>query len=109
MYIEDPLVHDRVSARLGFSIFKNMEEAYKKADRIKVPILILVGSEDVITPPKGAKRFYEKLKVEDKELVEFPGAYHEIFDDPEWGEKFERTTIEWLIEHGEQRGNSNAD
>ncbi|CAB50498.1 alpha/beta hydrolase [Pyrococcus abyssi] len=98
-YVEDPLVHDRVSAKLGMSIFKNMEEAHRKAEKIKVPILILVGSGDVITPPEGAKRFYERLKVEDKKLVEFPGAYHEIFEDPEFGKEFEETIIKWLVEH----------
>ncbi|WP_367883767.1 serine aminopeptidase domain-containing protein [Thermococcus peptonophilus] len=54
-YIEDPLVHDRISTKLGMSIFKNMELAHREADRIKVPILLLVGTADVITPPPKAQ------------------------------------------------------
>ncbi|ASJ01006.1 alpha/beta hydrolase [Thermococcus gorgonarius] len=97
-YVEDPLVHDRVSAKLGRSIFENMELAHREAGRIKVPVLLLVGTGDVITPPEGSRRLFEELKVEDKELKEFPGAYHEIFEDPEWGEEFHRKIVEWLLQ-----------
>ncbi|AMQ17683.1 alpha/beta hydrolase [Thermococcus peptonophilus] len=99
-YIEDPLVHDRISTKLGMSIFKNMELAHREADRIKVPILLLVGTADVITPPEGSRKLFEELKVKDKEIKEFEGAYHEIFGDPEWGEEFHRTIVEWLIAYG---------
>jgi lysophospholipase len=98
-YIEDPLVHDRVSARLGASIFKNMELAHKEAGRIKIPVLLLVGTGDIITPPEGSRRLFEELKVEDKGIKEFEGAYHEIFEDPEWGEEFHRTIVEWFVGH----------
>jgi len=26
-------------------------------------------------------------------------VYHEIFDDPEWGEEFHNTIVKWLLEH----------
>ncbi|ASJ12748.1 alpha/beta hydrolase [Thermococcus thioreducens] len=96
-YVEDPLVHDRISARLGRSIFKNMELAHREAERIKVPILLLIGTGDVITPPEGSRRFFEKLAVEDREIREFKGAYHEIFEDPEWANEFHRAIVEWLV------------
>ncbi len=96
-YIKDPLVHDRVSAKLGRSIFENIEKAHREAGKIKVPVLLLVGTGDVITPPEGSKRLFEELKVKDKELKEFPGAYHEIFEDPEWGDEFHRVVVDWLL------------
>ncbi len=99
-YINDPLVHDRISAALGRSIFENMERAHREAGRIAVPVLILVGTGDLITPPEGARRLFEKLKVEDKTLKEFEGAYHEIFEDPEWGEEFHRVIVEWTTGRG---------
>jgi len=98
-YIEDPLVHDRISAKLGRSIFENMELAHREAKEIKVPVLLLVGTGDVITPPEGARRLFEELTVEDKSLREFEGAYHEIFEDPEWAEDFHRAIVEWLVGH----------
>jgi len=100
-YVEDPLVHDRISAKLGRSIFENMERAQGEVGRIKVPVLLLVGTGDIITPPEGSRRFFEELKVGDKTLREFQGAYHEIFEDPEWGEEFHRTIVEWLLVHSD--------
>ncbi|AEH25508.1 alpha/beta hydrolase [Pyrococcus yayanosii] len=98
-YVKDPLVHDKISAKLGKSIFENMELAHIEAERIKVPILLLVGTNDVITPPEGARRLFEELKVKDKTLKEFEGAYHEIFEDPEWGEEVHKVIIEWIKRH----------
>ncbi|GAB6135065.1 alpha/beta hydrolase [Thermococcus prieurii] len=97
-YVEDPLVHDRISAKLGRSIFVNMELAHLKAERIEVPVLLLVGTGDVITPPEGSRRLFERLKVSDKTLREFEGAYHEIFEDPEWADEFYGTIVRWLID-----------
>ncbi|AIF69480.1 lysophospholipase [Palaeococcus pacificus DY20341] len=94
-YIKDRLIHDRISAALGKDLFENLEKAHKDAEKIEVPVLILIGTEDVITPPEGARKLFEKLKVEDKTLREFEGAYHEIFEDPEWGEEFHRAIVEW--------------
>ncbi|NJE76849.1 alpha/beta hydrolase [Thermococcus sp. ES12] len=103
-YISDPLVHDRISAKLGRSIFENMELAHREAGKIRVPVLLLVGTGDVITPPEGARRLFEGLVVEDKALREFNGAYHEIFEDPEWADEFHRTIVEWFVAHaGEEK------
>ena len=98
-YINDPLVHDRISARLGRSIFENMELAHREAKRINVPILLIVGTGDVITPPEGSRRLFKELTVEDREIREFEGAYHEIFEDPEWADEFHEVIVRWFVEH----------
>lgn len=98
-YINDPLVHDRISFKLGKSIFVNMEKAHEEADKVTVPVLLVVGTGDQITPPEGSRRLFEKLTVRDKTLTEFEGAYHEIFEDPEWGNEFHRTIVEWIVRH----------
>ncbi|WP_456422513.1 alpha/beta hydrolase [Thermococcus sp.] len=98
-YVEDPLVHDRISAKLGRSIFVNMELAHEQAEKIKVPVMLIVGTDDVITPPDGSRRLFEELTVKDKTLREFEGAYHEIFEDPEWADEFHETIVKWLVEH----------
>ncbi len=98
-YIEDPLVHDRISTALARSIFINAERAHEDAEKISVPILILVGTSDYITPPEGARRLYNRLKVKDKKLIEYEGAYHEIFEDPEWKEKLFKDIVEWALSH----------
>lgn len=96
-YISDPLVHDRISIKLGKSMLKNLQNAHEQVERITCPVAILVGTEDKVTPPHGARSFYEKLKVK-KALREFEGGYHELFEDPEYSEQFYKEVIKFLQE-----------
>lgn len=98
-YREDPLVHHRTSAALAKDLFVHMEAAHRDAERITVPVLLLAGTDDVVVPPHGARRFLEELTVEDKRLQEFEGAYHEICNDPEWSERYHDVIVRWLIDH----------
>ena len=86
-YVRDPLVHRKISVALARDFFLESEIAIKEAEKIEVPTLLLIGGADKVTPPEGAKRFFENLRVKDKELIEYPGAYHEIFEDPEYSSK----------------------
>lgn len=98
-YIDDPLVHDRISLALARSLFVNIEKVNEEAGKITKPLLILNGTEDVLSPIEGARNFMKKLKIEDKTLREFEGAYHEIFEDPEWADEFHKTIVEWIKSH----------
>lgn len=95
-YKTDPLVHRKISLALVVEILKNIEEAFKKVERVRVPTLLLLGTEDKVVPPEGSRRFFELLKVE-KEKVEFPGAYHEIFEDPEYQNVFYEMVSDWIL------------
>ena len=64
------------------------ERAIELADRVTIPTLVIIGTADEVTPPEGAKRFIEKVSSKDKELAEYPGAYHELFEDPEFSDRF---------------------
>jgi alpha-beta hydrolase superfamily lysophospholipase len=108
-YVEDPLVHDRISAKLGRSIFENMELAHEEAGRIRVPTLLIVGTADIITPPEGSRRLLEELAVEDKAIKEFEGAYHEIFEDPEWADEFHEVISRWFVEHSTKANEDGPD
>ncbi|ASJ13853.1 alpha/beta hydrolase [Thermococcus radiotolerans] len=108
-YVEDPLVHDRISAKLGRSIFENMELAHEEAGRIRVPTLLIVGTGDIITPPEGSRRLLEELAVEDKAIKEFEGAYHEIFEDPEWADELHEVIVRWFVEHSTKANEDDGD
>lgn len=96
-YISDSLVHDRISIKLGKSMLKNVELAHEQVERIICPTAVLIGTEDKVTPPEGAKRFYEKLKVR-KVLKEFDGGYHELFEDPVFADSFHETIVKLASE-----------
>ncbi|MCX7845712.1 MAG: lysophospholipase [Dictyoglomaceae bacterium] len=99
-YMKDPLVHRRISLRLGNSMLKNIEIAHKKAELISVPTLFLIPSEDKIVPPIGAKIFFSNMKISDKFYIEFPGGYHELFEDEEHSEKFYEQIYNFLFKTG---------
>ncbi len=97
-YVEDPLVHDRISIKLGKSILKNAELAFEKSKLIDFPTLILYGTKDSVVPPSGAKKLYGIVKSKNKELVEFEGGYHELFEDLNHSEAFYNKIISWIGE-----------
>lgn len=78
-YVLDPLVHNRISVRLFFEIYKNTKIALEKGT--KTPILILYGEYDKVVPPISAKLLYDSIKGE-KIIKEYP-MKHELFNDPE--------------------------
>jgi len=98
-YKNDPLVHHRISAALTHSLFETMKQVHSDAKKIKVPVLLLAGTDDVLAPIDGARKIMNEISVSDKTLKEFPGAYHEVCADEEWSEEFYRIIIDWIQKH----------
>ncbi|ANQ53361.1 lysophospholipase [Thermosipho affectus] len=96
-YVEDELIHDKISVKLARSILKNVALAHEKVGIIYTPTLMLVGTNDRVTPPQGSYLFFNNLQImkENKKLIRFEGAYHEIFEDEEWSEEFYNRIFEW--------------
>uniref|UniRef100_A0A7C5VJ51 Alpha/beta hydrolase n=1 Tax=Fervidobacterium thailandense TaxID=1008305 RepID=A0A7C5VJ51_9BACT len=97
-YLSDPLVHDRISVRLGESLLRNIKKAHEETDKIVCPISLFVGTADSITPPEGARTFYERLKNPRKKILEFPDGYHELFEDPQHASSFRVALTKELLE-----------
>jgi acylglycerol lipase len=93
-YSNDPLVHDRVSARLGMDLLRDGECALARSAQFPVPLLLMHGSADRITSPEASREFAQRsdgkctLKVWD-------GLYHEIHNEPEKEQVLEYM-IRWL-------------
>jgi alpha-beta hydrolase superfamily lysophospholipase len=64
----------------------------------QTPVLILHGEADKIVPVAFSKRLMELIPLEDKKLITYPEAYHEIFNDID-REKTFTDVITWLDEH----------
>jgi alpha-beta hydrolase superfamily lysophospholipase len=81
-YERDPLVHDRVTPRLYGEMRREIEIAFDKAPRIRIPVLILVPSEDRITRPDQMQRFAAAVdRPQAVQVVTFPGLYHEVLNE----------------------------
>jgi alpha-beta hydrolase superfamily lysophospholipase len=79
-YRDDPLVHDRISARLFTEWQAASEEAMARAAEIQVPFLLIVAAQDRLVDPQGAAEFSSRATA-DHAMRLYQGRYHEPFND----------------------------
>jgi alpha-beta hydrolase superfamily lysophospholipase len=82
-YIDDPLVHDRVSARWFTEFTAAIERVQEQAHTLSLPVLVMQSGDDKLVAPRGAQEFFDRLTVADKTLQYWPGFYHEMFNEVE--------------------------
>ena len=95
LYISDPLVHDRISVRLGASVQEWGARIFQQATRLGAPVFMLQGASDQITPHETAVRFSGRLSGQ-LIFVIWPHAYHELLHDYEKNEVMERIAS-WMV------------
>lgn len=78
-YINDPLVHDRISVGLFTSAMRAGEYALTHASDLKMPLLIVHGGDDQICSPEGSRKFASASPL--AELKIWDGGYHELHND----------------------------
>lgn len=95
-YMNDPLVTSgKVRARMGSELLKGMDTVEADLPSLTMPILIMHGGDDVITPPHGSEMIFEKVGSKDKTLKIYPGLYHEVYNEPERQEVI-ANVISWI-------------
>jgi len=82
-YRNDPLVHDRVSARFFTEFLAAMETVKQRGSTLKVPLLMQVAGDDHLVDARASRRFFESLQLEDKTLHVYDELYHEIYNESE--------------------------
>ncbi len=93
-YISDPLVHDRITARLAMDFLASGLWALENAARFPVPLLLMHGGTDRLTSVEATREFAQKagelctLKIWDH-------LYHEIHNEPEKEAVF-AYLLDWL-------------
>jgi alpha-beta hydrolase superfamily lysophospholipase len=92
-YISDPLVHNKISVSLAQSAISAAGYSLKNAENLKVPLLLMHGSDDLITSPEGSREFASKTKM--TELKIWEGGYHELHNEPFKDEVFSYI-IKWI-------------
>lgn len=80
-YIRDPLVHRRVSARLFTEMMDAMTRTYRNAEAISIPLLMQIAEEDRLVDPRRSRDFFKQVASADKTLHEYPGLFHEIYNE----------------------------
>jgi alpha-beta hydrolase superfamily lysophospholipase len=83
-YARDPLVYTgKITARLGAELLKAMKRVTEQAPKIRLPIMIVQGSDDKLVDPSGAQLLYDLVSSKDKTIKIYNGFYHEVFNEPE--------------------------
>ena len=79
-YKKDPLNHGKISVGLARSTFSAADYCLANASELKLPLLLVHGSDDQITSPDGSREFASKTKL--AELRIWEGGYHELHNEP---------------------------
>ncbi len=79
--VEDPLFHRVGTARLSTEVVAAIERVQRLAPTLAVPVLLLQGGADRMVSPAGTRAFFSRLTVADRQLIEYPDAYHALLAD----------------------------
>ncbi|MHA7128142.1 alpha/beta hydrolase [Algoriphagus namhaensis] len=81
-YLQDERVYSKpVPARTGYELLKMTTYIQEHAGEFQLPVLLIHGTEDLLTNPKGSQILAEKAASSDKTLRLFEGGYHELLND----------------------------
>lgn len=100
-YVNDPLVHDRITTGFGRAGLQATDLVFARAARLPLPILLAYGSEDRIAFPRGSEEFARLAPPGLVTLKRFEGLYHEPHNEPEKADVL-KTYIRWLDAQGNQ-------
>lgn len=93
-YMDDPLVHDKASIRLGMFLLEGAEQILKDAPSWNRPLLLMHGSEDKICGIDATERFAQTISGEIT-FKRWEGLFHEIHNEPEKDEVIQ-TMVDWI-------------
>lgn len=82
-YVADPLVHDKVTAKLVRFIVDGGLYVRQRAVRWTVPTLLMWAGEDRLVAPTGSAEFAERAPKDVVHCHRFAHMFHEIFNEPD--------------------------
>ncbi len=94
-YREDPLVHDRISPRLGAWIWREGPKTLESALHWPLPTLLLYAGTDKLVDPAASDVFAQRAPRDRVSAQRCEAMYHEVFNDPEQDQVL-ATLTQWL-------------
>jgi alpha-beta hydrolase superfamily lysophospholipase len=95
-YKSDPLVHGKISVGLFHSATTAGKYVLANGASIKIPILLMHGSDDQITSPNGSRELAAENKLIDLKI--WDGGYHELHNELFRDEVY-TYIINWIKNH----------
>jgi alpha-beta hydrolase superfamily lysophospholipase len=96
-YVNDPLVHRKITVGFGISSMAAIDFIHEHANEWTLPVLIMHGEMDKLGYADGSRELASKIKG-DCTLKIWPGMVHEIHNEPEKQQVFE-FLLQWLDTH----------
>ena len=78
---KDPLRHTKVTARLATEFWRTVAWIEAHANTLQIPLLIMHGGADLVTPAKTSRALFATISLADKERYEYLHGYHELHND----------------------------
>ena len=94
-YEADTLVHDRVTGRLGLFVARQGPAVIAAAPRWATPTLLMWAGADRCVSPAGSAAFAAAAPSGVVTVREWPGLFHEIFNEPEQDDVL-KVMADWL-------------
>lgn len=99
-YLNDPLVHDKVTVRWFTEFISAGQESLSRAGELTVPLLIIHGRNDPIVDYQGSIKTMEQASSPDKTLYIFNGLLHETMNESlEQRQDVLAKVGEWIMNH----------
>lgn len=94
-YLADPLTSDTVSARWFTEVMAAHRDTHERAGELKTRTFVMQSGDDRLADPAATRAWVNAAPVDLVEYVEWQGFYHEMFNEPEKEQVFNRVD-EWL-------------
>ncbi len=102
-YLDDPLVHDKVTPRFYVEMMNTIDECINRCGEIKLPLLLFHGTADALVLDEASKIVYDRASSKDKTLKLFEGLYHETMNELEPDrKKVLKVVSDWIVAHAKK-------
>ncbi len=80
-YVNDPLVENKLTARLGNEMMACLPKMILAAAKLQIPTMMQIGSEDEAFHPDSWDGLFKAIAVEDKAFKKYDGYRHEVYNE----------------------------
>ncbi len=94
-YKADPLVHPKISTRLGLDLLTRGAWVTEQAENWPVPLLLVQGTGDHIVSPAATEAFARRIPAHLLTYKVWEGLYHETHNEPD-KEQVLRYMLDWI-------------
>ena len=88
----------KIPAGLAGAMISAMQSFPERLPSQQLPVLVMHGSADALTDPRGSELVDRLAGSEDKTLVIYDDLFHEIFNEPEQDVVLDEV-VSWLERH----------